>query len=58
MSVSRTQENGKDAKKMGHRPIQIQDPVFYGQRYYWDVFTPDLDFEIPKPSLAREFTLD
>jgi len=25
---------------------------------FWDIFTPDLDFQIPKPLPAEEFTLD
>ncbi len=25
---------------------------------FWDIFTPDPDFEIPKPLPVREFTLD
>ena len=25
---------------------------------FWDIFTPDPDFEIPKPLPAREFTFD
>jgi antitoxin VapB len=25
---------------------------------FWDIFTPDPDFEIPEPLPAKEFTLD
>ena len=25
---------------------------------FWDIFTPDHDFEIPKPLPTKEFTLD
>jgi len=25
---------------------------------FWDIFTPDQDFEIPRPLPAEEFTLD
>jgi len=44
----------KDGKRVILEPVEkMQWP-----EGFWDIFTQDLEFEIPKPMPSKEFTLD